>query len=140
MTDGGTSAIVSGLAIGVAFFVIMAAMSDSIGTRFPTTPSQFSQIASKLDETQEFLSIYPNSNLTVYLRDIVEYSFQDNSGRYAGLRISIDRNGGMPTFMQINCFILGNELDSIEIHGSMLEGITAFLQDKRCPETIFATD
>ena len=134
MTNSEAGAIVLGLACGIAFIVVIAVMLDSFGSYSPTTPSHFLRIASKLYETQEFLSLYPNSNSTVYLRDIVEYSFQNAEGRYAGLRISIDRDSGHPTFMQINCFMIDDVFDSVEMHGSRLEGITAFLQDKHCPE------
>jgi hypothetical protein len=30
--------------------------------------------------------------------------------------------------------MIDDVFDSVEMHGSRLEGITAFLQDKRCPE------
>jgi hypothetical protein len=133
MSDNETIAVLVGLVCGIAFIVPVMVMVDSFGTRFPTSPSHFLRIASKLPETQAFLSNYPNSNSTVFARDIVEYWSQEED-RYAGLRIQIDRSNGEPTFMELRCIVIGNELDYTKIQGSRLEGITAFLQDERCPK------
>jgi hypothetical protein len=137
MTNSIAGAVMVGAGTGIVFVIAVVVMTDSFGTHFPNTPSDFFRVASQLDETHQFLRHYPNANSIVYLRDIVEYSFQDAKDRYAGLRISIDRNGGDPTFMQVSCFVVGDEFDAVEIHGLKLEGIDKFLQDQRCPDATF---
>lgn len=137
MSESSTVPVILGLAAGVAFIFVIAFMSASYGTYLPVTPSDFLRISSKLAETQEFLNIYPDANSTMYIRDIVEYSFQEGSqegDRYAGLRIRIDRNDGEAKFMQVNCIVIGREYDSVEMHGARLEGIASFLKNERCPQ------
>lgn len=136
MSDSVAMPIVLGLAAGAAFIFVITFMSASYGTYFPITPSDFLRISAKLPETREFLNIYPDAKSTVYIRDIVEYSVQEGSqegDRYAGLRIRIDRNDGEAKFMEVRCIVIGMEYDSVEMHGSKLEGISSFLKDERCP-------
>jgi hypothetical protein len=106
-------------------------------------------ITKDLNEVNEFQSIYPNANTTVYfiktcadescstlswIPSVVEYSYKTQDQKYADLRVEINYEEGQAVFSQARCTIYDTEQGGIELHGAVpLEGVAAFLQDSQCP-------
>ncbi len=154
MGNSAAAPVITGLAVGIAFVL---AFSWAVSNMPPPTSSTEEdedlavEITRNFNEVKEFLSNYPTANTTVYfittcadescsslsrVPSIVEYWYREweDGGKYTDLRIVVHFEERSVTLFQLRCLTEGSENNSIEVHGSSLQGITEFLQNSQCPK------